>query len=408
MLEIFTIQEKDINILFDIVQEKSLLSAIGMLSLVDMSRFSSRIISVFKESMEGQSPAIFQLFKEVLKNEIGLDIIRESLSQMDQTKLHVMIFKIKLLCFTGDNEEALILVNSALESYPDSNDLAFIKAHIQKEMGAFKDANETVSKIKNSVTGDKFSVSKVAKYMMRYGSITEAQELMGKFIQKPDQKERMGDLHEMQAVWYLIEMADRLLKDQKFLYAACFYRKIEMIFAEFIDDQLDFHGYSLRRMSFIEYINFLRFLDNQLKTSKILMRAHIGVSRCLMKIIDLNENNADCLVDKMSTASISNLFDDDISADIDYFRSLVATQKNCDDYLIRISNSLMSNHPNDLDALQAALDISLRTNSLLTAQKLSMKLLENGVNVSNSVVDRINTQRRAEIESLWKHVPLLN
>ncbi len=354
-----------------------------------------------------QSPAIFQLFKEVLIDDSRRNVIWDTLNQLDQSNLHVIIFKVKYLSFIGNNNDALNVINFAIESHPDYNDFALLKAHVQKHMDSKKDAIETVAKIKNLMINDKFSASKVAKYMIRYGSISEAQEIMSKFIQKPNQKERMGDLHEMQAVWYLIEMGDRLFEDKKFLHAACFYHKIELIFAEFIDDQLDFHGYCLRRMSFIEYMNFLKFLDSQLKTSDILKRALIGVSRCLIIMAD-NNSDINFLTDKLNATDISLTFDDDISNLLEHFRSLLSNQKDCDDYLHCICNNLMANHPEDVDALQEALKISNRADSLLTSQKLSMKLLEKGIVISEAIIDRINSHRRTEIESLWQQVPLLN
>ena len=210
-----------------------------MLSLVDMSVFSSKIGSTFQLAMEQRSPAIFQLFKEILKDHSRRNLIWTTLLQMDQKSLHVIIFKAKYLNFVNDKSEALALINSAIVSHPgSSNDLILIKAHIQKNITSPNDINDTVSSIKNSIARDKFSVSKVAKYMIRYGSVFEAQEMIGNFIQKLNLTERMGDLHEMQAVWYLMEMGDRLFKDGNILYSACFYRKIELIFAEFIDDQI--------------------------------------------------------------------------------------------------------------------------------------------------------------------------
>ena len=97
----------------------------------------------------------------------------------------------------------------------------------------------------------------------------------------------MADLHEMQAVWYLIEMGNRLRKDGKFWTLPVFIENWAR-FEEFIDDQLDFHAYSLRKMSFVEYI---KFWDSWIISSKvdILKEAQIGLSECLMTLMDSEE-----------------------------------------------------------------------------------------------------------------------
>lgn len=400
-------QNKDVGPLFDAICEKSLLAGVEMLSIADDEIFYSRAPAVFKSVLERGSPATFQLFKDVLKNQERRDTIWETVLQLNQEDLSVIIFKTKYLVLVEDFSSALDLIGSAIESNPEKNDLVMIKAHIQKRMGsAGIAANETMLKVKDSVSGDKFSVSKTAKYLIRYGSISEAQEMMGKFIQKPNQQERMADLHEMQAVWYLIEMADRQFKDGNNLSAACFYRKIELVFMELNDDQLDFHGYALRRMSFIEYMKFLKFLDGELKSSEILKRSHIGLCRCLLNLI--SESGAvDSLTKQLNSTSVSSQFSDDLSTLSEYFRSLMSTPKAVSEYLNRICNTLIQMHPEDSEVLQVALKVSLKLNLKLSSQKLVLKLLESGVTVSDEVVESINKQR-SESDSLWQFVPLLN
>lgn len=402
---LFKSQDKDIGILFDLICEKSLLSAIEMLSSLEIELFTLKAPSIFMSIMERQSPAVFQLFKESLKIEARSKIIWETLLLLDQSSLHVIIFKVKFLNFIEKNVDAMSLIDASIIIYPESIDLLMLKAHVQKAMELFEQADNTILSVKDKISFDKFCVSKVAKYLIRYGSISEAQELIGKFVQKPNQKERMGDLHEMQAVWYLIEMADRLFKDEKLLFAACFYRKIELIFAEFIDDQLDFHGYSLRRMSFIEYINFLRFLDNELKKSEILKRAQIGLSQCLMKLT-FSEDKIDSLSSTLKETSISAPFDDDVTSHIDFLRNLCLNQKNLHDYLHHICDNLMFYHPEDINALNTCLKIAMNLNAFLTVQKLALKLIKMSVNISDEIVNQIN-QHRCDDTSLWDFVPFL-
>lgn len=406
IFNVYKAQNKDINSLFEFIRGKSLLAAVEMLSLVDDEIFNFKAPSTFKSIMTRGSPAIFQLFKSTLHNDERRKLIWTTLLELNQDDMPVIIFKVKYLAMIEDYSSAIFLINNAIDSNSENTDLKLIKAHVQKSMKNTSEASETISIAKTLIGNDKFSVSKLAKYMIRYGSITEAQELLGNFIQKPNQKERMGDLHEMQAVWYLVEMADRLFKNGDFLSSACFYRKIEMVFSEFIDDQLDFHGYSLRRMSFVEYMKFLRFLDNQLKTSEILKRSQIGLSCCLMNLTE-SGSEIEKLAKKFEVSNISTDFADDLASHLEYFRPLLSTTKGPIEYLHRICNNLISNYPEDLEALQAALSISKRLNLMLLAQKIATKLIEKDIPIQDDTIELINKQR-IENNSLWQHVPLLN
>ena len=254
--EIYKSQNRCINALFDTIKEKSLLAAVELLSLVDLDVFKAKIHSTFISIIDRGSPASFQLFKGIINDEDRRKVLWETVYQLDRSDLALIIFKAKYYSHINEHQNALDLIILALENNPKSSDLIMLKAHVQKKMNLAKDANETISIVQNLSMSDKFSISKTAKYMIRYGSISNAQEIIGKFIQKPNRKEKMNDLHEMQAIWYLIEMADRLFKDGNIIHSACFYRKIELIFDELLDDQLDFHGFSLRKMSFIEYIKY--------------------------------------------------------------------------------------------------------------------------------------------------------
>ena len=150
----------------------------------------------------------------------------------------------------------------------------------------------------------------------------------------------------------------------------------------------------------------MRFLDNQLKTSEILKRALIGLSNCLIKLSETNES-VDSLTLQLESSSISSRFEDDLSSNLEYFRTLLLTQSGISDYLNRIYLSLVKYHPEDTEVLQIACEISLKLNSLLTAQKLAVKLLEKGRSIPDSIIERIN-DHRSENVSLWQFIPLLN
>lgn len=220
----------------------------------DFAKFTPKLL---EDLLLKGSPAVFSLFKRYFDDAEKRQVIWNSIEafiQRDDLKIASLCFAANFHSVTGKQEDALKYVDQLTSIQPDQNDHLLLKAKILKRSDKSTDAVQVLAPAIESFLNDKFSASKVAKYQLRFGSIAKGQEIISSFIQKPTFQEKIGDLHEMQAIWYLIEMADRLMKEGKYLDAACFYRRIEMIFEEFIDDQLDFHGYSIRRMSFVDYI----------------------------------------------------------------------------------------------------------------------------------------------------------
>lgn len=405
LLCLYELQGKDVRDCFKLIKSKSIFAAIELLYKMDFDLYASEAPEIIEKLISSGSPATFQLFRECVKDENRRKIIWDSICLLDQNLESVQTFKSKYLCETGNYKDALQGLDNSLSNSENKDHILF-KAHILKKKGDTGIICADLDKIKDSVAGDKFSISKISKYFIRYGSIHEAQELMGKFIQKPNLKEKMADLHEMQAVWYLIEMADRFNSDGKPIIAACFYRKIQLIFEEFLDDQLDFHGFSLRRMSFIEYISFLRFLDSDLKKAEVLKRAHIGICKCLLQLSSCNDE-MDQIIETLNAVSVDSRYADDLSSHLDYFRVTLQSSKLISELLTKICNSLLENHAQDLAALDTVLNVTLHLKQLLSAQKIAQSILELGGSISDEIVAAINSNRIVD-DSLWTCVPLLN
>lgn len=243
--------------LFEQVAKKSQLAGVEFLSHLNLEDFLHVAPKLFKNLLTKRSSAVFSLFKHYLNDSDRRHIIWNAASECleeDGLKEAALIFAANFHSYTGNQEEGLKCVDQLIAIRPMQKDYLLLKAKILKRANRATDAVHILEAETEYFLKDKYSASKVAKYQLRYGSIAAAQEIISSFIQKPTLEEKIDDLHEMQATWYLIEMADRLMHEGMYLDAACFYKKIEMIYDEFIDDQLDFHGFSIRKMSFVDYI----------------------------------------------------------------------------------------------------------------------------------------------------------
>ena len=250
-------QGKSILPLFEETMQKSPLAAVEFLDHLKQEEFSQFAPKLLEYFLAKGSPAVFSLFKRYLADSERRHVIWDSISAFltrEDLKTASLAFAANFQSLIWNQEEALKHVDQLIVLQPDQKDHLLLKARILKRDEKSSDAVALLESEIETFLKDKFSASKVAKYQLRHGSIPKGQEIIASFIQKPTLQEKIGDLHEMQAIWYLSEMANRLVREGKNLEAACFYRKIEMIFDEFIDDQLDFHGFSIRKMSFVDYI----------------------------------------------------------------------------------------------------------------------------------------------------------
>ena len=142
-----------------------------------------------------------------------------------------------------------------------------------------------------------------------------------------------------------------------------------------------------------------------MKTSEILKRAHLGLSQCILVLTE-NENDIEKLTTNLEVSTLSIEFEDDLSTHLEYFRTLLLSKKGIEETLLRLQSKLLSFNPEDLDVMQICLKISIRQGALLSAQKLSLKLLEQGYTISDNIVELINVEH-AKNDSLWQNVPQL-
>lgn len=406
----YTAQNRDPSSLFDMVYEKSLLMAVEFLALLNDEAFANRLPTVLHALLKKGSPATFKLFKKYLQCPVKEKVIVAALDAFSSAEPSsaAALFAAKYHASAERFDQALDIVNVAMQNDTDISDLCLAKAQILRKLGKGSEALCTLTAEPSNLMQDKFGASKIAKCYLRDGQFERAQELLASFVHKPTMKDKIGDLHEMQATWYLIEMGDRLYAEGKYLYAACFYRKIETVFNEFIDDQLDFHGYSLRRMSFVEYVKFLRFLDDELLTAKVFGRALVGLASCILALSP-DDSGSEKLSKAFKELSVKDFaeqgFLDDIGTHMEHVRGLVSTAKTGEEACTRISAMLLKHHSEDMDAVRVCLKIALKRDALLLAQKLALRLKRAGQPV-DIATERLDAHR--ESESMWEAVPLFS
>jgi peptide alpha-N-acetyltransferase len=135
------------------------------------------------------------------------------------------------------------------------------KARIWKHYGNLEKAAEEMEKARKIDEKDRHINSKAAKYQLRNNENDKALDNMSKFTRNETVGGALGDLHEMQCVWYLTEDGESYLRQRKLGLALKRFHAVFNIFDVWQEDQFDFHSFSLRKGMIRAYVDMVRWED---------------------------------------------------------------------------------------------------------------------------------------------------
>ncbi|KAJ5729970.1 N-terminal acetyltransferase A complex subunit n.t1.c1 [Penicillium malachiteum] len=160
-----------------------------------------------------------------------------------------------------DLTKAMEYVDKAIELSPKSVEYQLTKARTWKHYGnTIKAANE-MEKARLLDEKDRYINTKAAKYQLRNNQNEKGLENMSKFTRNETVGGAMGDLHEMQCVWYLTEDGEAYLRQKKLALALKRFHGVFNIFDTWQEDQFDFHSFSLRKGMIRAYVDMVRWED---------------------------------------------------------------------------------------------------------------------------------------------------
>ncbi|OJZ92368.1 hypothetical protein ASPFODRAFT_28139 [Aspergillus luchuensis CBS 106.47] len=160
-----------------------------------------------------------------------------------------------------DLSKAMENVDKALELSPKVVEYQLTKARIYKHYGNLEKAAEEMEKARLLDEKDRHINSKAAKYQLRNNENDKALDNMSKFTRNETVGGAMGDLHEMQCVWYLTEDGEAYLRQKKLGLALKRFHAVYNIFDTWQEDQFDFHSFSLRKGMIRAYVDMVRWED---------------------------------------------------------------------------------------------------------------------------------------------------
>lgn len=161
-----------------------------------------------------------------------------------------------------DLTKAMQLVDKAIETKPDSVDLFMTKARIYKHLGNLRKASETMEEARTKDTRDRYINTKSAKYLLRNNKNEEAKEILSKFTKNDAIGGTIGDLIDLQCMWFLLEDGESHLRQGQLGLALKRFTSIYDVFEIWQEDQFDFHNFSLRKGQIRAYVDMIRWEDH--------------------------------------------------------------------------------------------------------------------------------------------------
>ncbi|KAL8843438.1 MAG: hypothetical protein Q9176_002051 [Flavoplaca citrina] len=184
-----------------------------------------------------------------------------------------------------DLARAMELIDRAIEAQPEEVNFHMTKARIWKHRGNSRKASETMEKARSLDEKDRYINTKAAKYQLRNSENDAAAANMGKFTRKEAVGGPLGDLIEMQCMWYITEDGEAYLRQGKLGLALKRFMSVNDIFDTWQEDQFDFHTFSLRKGQIRAYIDMVKWQDH-LREHPFFSRAAISAVQIYIRLFD--------------------------------------------------------------------------------------------------------------------------
>jgi len=211
------------------------------------------------------------------------------------TLLWTNFLYVQLLEASGALPQALaLLLDHCLPACADDDngtslDMYLRQARLLKKSGIVADAATVMDKARLLDLSDRYVNNKCTKYLLRAGRVEDAQAVVALFAKH--EGDAQAYLCEMQCMWYELEWAKAVFAQalmnggkEGLGKALKKFAAVEKHFADFVEDQFDFHNYCIRKMTLRAYVDVLRLEDGLLAHEDYLEAAR-GTVECYLALL---------------------------------------------------------------------------------------------------------------------------
>lgn len=262
---------------------------------------------------------LYKLRPEIVPKLLG-SIVTEYLNSLDPNESPVAYiwsnyFMAQHHLHSKELGQAQLLIDKSIEHTPTIVEFYILKARIMKHAGMIDQAADVMNNSRLMDLQDRFINCKTVKYYLRANNIEKAVEVLSLFTKNDDGAiNGVKDLHLVEASWFIVEQAEayhrlyvlnskklserrnqlsddidqskELLSEIKELewnaqkYQGLALKRfvaISKFYEQFVDDQLDFHSYCMRKGTPRAYLEMLDW-GKKLYTKPMFVRALKGAS----------------------------------------------------------------------------------------------------------------------------------
>ena len=195
---------------------------------------------------------------------------------------------------TRDLPKAMSYTEKLIELAPEVYDYHMNKARIYKHRGNIAQAAKTIDHARGLDLKDRYINTKCAKYQLRNNENDSALKTMSKFTRNEVAGGTLGDIIEMQALWYLTEDGESYARKGELGLALKRFYTVFNTFDTWEEDQFDFHTFSLRKAQIRAYIDMVRWEDD-LRDHPAYSRAAVQASQIYLRLHEHPELSKDQL-----------------------------------------------------------------------------------------------------------------
>ncbi|KAL4451836.1 hypothetical protein ABPG75_007498 [Micractinium tetrahymenae] len=182
----------------------------------------------------------------------------------------------------GNTGEALRLVDRCIEHTPTLIEAYVAKARFLKHAGDVESAAWLADAARRMDLADRYLNCNAVKAAFRAGHTERAESTAALFTRDGEQA---NNLFDMQAMWYEIGSGRAYLAQQQYGKALKRFLKVQQHFEDFQEDQFDFHGYCVRKMTLRAYIDMLR-MEDRLYAHPTYLKGIGGAIRAYLQLHD--------------------------------------------------------------------------------------------------------------------------